>query len=290
MLLSIENIDKKIQCFFIFGKGGMKYVNEENKPGYYAVIPASVRYCKELKYPERLLYGEITSLLNKEGYCFASNRYFAELYGVIQGTVSRWISNLEKCGFIKVLLIRDDNKQIIERRIYITDNSCRNFMVDTYKQNRQYPCEQNKQYPISRNDKDTNINIRIDRFFNYIITKQKQNLTREFSNEADYEEFLIILEKLDMNYTKELIDIFTEENVSKIKYITFCIKEILCSNKKYLIGSVNKMQLIDIYDKCKKIQLENEDTTNKIRNFFEYYYASVIKKLEGLRRENDRTI
>ena len=76
----------------------MRYVNEENLPSYYAVIPASVRYCKDLKYPERLLYGEITSLINKEGYCFATNRYFAELYGVIKETVSRWISNLEKLG------------------------------------------------------------------------------------------------------------------------------------------------------------------------------------------------
>jgi len=45
-------------------------VNDDNKPGYYAVIPSKVRYCKELKFSERLLYGEITALLNKEGYCF----------------------------------------------------------------------------------------------------------------------------------------------------------------------------------------------------------------------------
>lgn len=70
-------------------KGEMYNVNEENRPSYYAIIPSNVRYCEELKYPERLLYGEITALAGKEGYCFATNKYFAELYHVIPGTISR---------------------------------------------------------------------------------------------------------------------------------------------------------------------------------------------------------
>lgn len=69
-------------------------MNEE-QVGYYAIIPASIRYNKDLKFPERLLYGEITALTNKEGYCFASNRYFANLYSVTIETISRWISHLK---------------------------------------------------------------------------------------------------------------------------------------------------------------------------------------------------
>ena len=115
-------------------KKGMRviYVNEENKPAYYAVIPSSVRYCEELKFAERLLYGEITALTGKEGYCFATNKYFSDLYGVIPGTISRWISHLERLGFIKVDIIKNEKQQIIERRIYINDNY-RNF-INTYKQ------------------------------------------------------------------------------------------------------------------------------------------------------------
>ena len=56
---------------------------------------------KKLKYAERLFYGEITALIGKEGYCFASNNYFAELYGVIPGTVSRWVSHLVKIRIYK---------------------------------------------------------------------------------------------------------------------------------------------------------------------------------------------
>ena len=120
----------------------MQNVNEQNRPAYYAIIPSEVRYCEELKYPERLLYGEITALAGKEGYCFATNKYFAELYHVIPGTISRWISHLEKLGFIKTEIITDDRNQILERRIYI-NNIYRDTMPYTYKQNKQYPYEQN---------------------------------------------------------------------------------------------------------------------------------------------------
>ena len=50
-------------------------MNEEKQPSYYAIIPSEVRYCEELKYPERLMYGEITALAGKEGYCFAKKIY-----------------------------------------------------------------------------------------------------------------------------------------------------------------------------------------------------------------------
>ena len=72
------------------------------KPSYFAVIPASVRYDKRLKPIERLLFGEITCLTNKDGYCFASSSYFAELYDTKRETISRYISNLAKYGYIKI--------------------------------------------------------------------------------------------------------------------------------------------------------------------------------------------
>ena len=52
---------------------------EENIINYYAIIPSTVRYDPDLKPSEKLLYGEITSLTNKMGYCFATNKYFADL-------------------------------------------------------------------------------------------------------------------------------------------------------------------------------------------------------------------
>ena len=254
-------------------------MNEQNKPAYYALIPSSVRYCEELKFAERLLYGEITALTGKEGYCFATNRYFSELYGVIPGTISRWISHLERLGFIQVEIIKNEKQQIIERRIYINDNY-REF-INTYKQNKQYPYEQNCLYPISKKAQYNNINIRIDRFFNYIIKKESKNPEKMTINQL--KELFELLDKLEFNYTEELISIFTKENIEKIKIIIFALKELLVSSKKILLSRADRNTVIFVYDNCKNKQEEYRDTENEIQNFFEYYYISLIKELEKAR-------
>ncbi|HJH55079.1 MAG TPA: helix-turn-helix domain-containing protein [Brachyspira hyodysenteriae] len=81
---------------------------------YFAVIPASVRYDKNLKPLAKLLYGEITALCNEKGYCWASNGYFAELYGVDNKTISRAIQQLEECGHIKC--VYDKTQQNNDKR------------------------------------------------------------------------------------------------------------------------------------------------------------------------------
>ena len=253
-------------------------MNEQNKPSYYAIIPSEVRYCEKLKYAERLLYGEITALAGKEGYSFATNKYFAELYGVIPGTISRWISHLENLGFIKVEIIKDEKNQIIERRIYINDKN-KDIIPFTYEQNKQYPYKQNKQYPMSRIDKYNNINIKIDRFFNYIINN-KGDGSKFFTNKGN-KEFLEILKRLELNYTEDLINQFTKENVEKIKIIIYALKELYKSNKRQLINRAIREEIIYVYDNCKNKQIECNGTTNEINNFFEYYYKSLINKLEN---------
>ena len=88
-------------------------MNEENKVNYYAIIPATVRYDKRLKPAEGLLYGEIIALANVNGYCYAKNRYFSELYQVSIETVSRWISHLQKLNYIKIEIKRNEKKEIL---------------------------------------------------------------------------------------------------------------------------------------------------------------------------------
>lgn len=92
------------------------------QPNYYAILPAFIRYDNDLPANARLLYGELTALANKKGYCFASNNYFAPLYGVTPQAVSKWIQALEKKGYITIEYIRE-NSAIIERRIYLKDTA-----------------------------------------------------------------------------------------------------------------------------------------------------------------------
>lgn len=88
----------------------------KEQPSYYAVITADVRYCKSLKANEKLLYAEITCLTHKEGYCWSGNKYFADLYGVSKDTVSKWITNLVKQGFLtRNIKYKDGTKQVEAR-------------------------------------------------------------------------------------------------------------------------------------------------------------------------------
>lgn len=96
---------------------------EQKQRGYYAIIPAKVRYCKQLPILARMLYGELTALANEKGYCWASNAYFAELYEVSKDRISRLISMLEISGFISTEIITDPKtKVVLKRKIYIEKN------------------------------------------------------------------------------------------------------------------------------------------------------------------------
>jgi len=57
----------------------------------------------DLDFGARVLWGEIAQLAEKNGYCFASNAYLAKLFGVSVATVKRWIGDLVKVGFVKVM-------------------------------------------------------------------------------------------------------------------------------------------------------------------------------------------
>lgn len=72
------------------------------QPNYYAVIPANVRYDSELTPNAKLLYGEITSLCDREGYCWATNNYFSKLYKTSDKTITRNLNLLEQKGYINI--------------------------------------------------------------------------------------------------------------------------------------------------------------------------------------------
>lgn len=90
------------------------------KPNYYSVTPAEVRYDESLSASEKLFYGEISALAQKEGYCWASSSYFEELYKVSRRTIYNWTNNLEKSGYIKIQYVKGKNGNLEGRKIFLT--------------------------------------------------------------------------------------------------------------------------------------------------------------------------
>ena len=137
--------------------------NEVNRIGYFAVIPATVLFNNELKPNEKLLYALITTLSNKEGYCYASNKYLGEKLNVDPQTISRWIGNLRKYNYLVVDIIRNENKEIIQRKIYPNDIP--------YLLNNRYPYVLNGQEGIDEKVKENNINY--NNINTHTVSKEK---------------------------------------------------------------------------------------------------------------------
>ena len=88
---------------------------------YYAIIPANIRYDDDLTPNAKLMYGEITALSNEQGYCYGTNKYFANLYTVSTVSVSNWIKQLNDKEYIRVkYMYMPGTTQIKERRIFIS--------------------------------------------------------------------------------------------------------------------------------------------------------------------------
>lgn len=86
-------------------------------PGYFAILPASVRYDNRLSASEKLMFSEITALAGRDGYAYAKNKYFAELYGVDERTIRRWIAKLADMKYVSVSMVKKANGSDDFRRI-----------------------------------------------------------------------------------------------------------------------------------------------------------------------------
>jgi len=74
-------------------------------------IPKEIWLSGQLSLMEKVLFVEIHSLDNERG-CFASNRHFAEFFGVSERQIRTYISSLREKGFINVT-IRNRNERVM---------------------------------------------------------------------------------------------------------------------------------------------------------------------------------
>lgn len=86
---------------------------------YFTVIPTTVRQDDQLSTNAKILYGDIVALASTGGYCYASNQYFAEAFGMTERSITRLISKLEERGHVRVRILRDKKSGLVTgRRIY----------------------------------------------------------------------------------------------------------------------------------------------------------------------------
>lgn len=192
-----------------------------DKPSYYSILTADVRYDEKLNASEKLLFSEITALSNKHGYCTAGNGYFSKLYNVSDRSVTRWIKHLKELGYLKyVPIYKKDSKEVDERRLYPLTNSKDPLDKNVYggRQKRPRPLDKNVEDNItSINNINTNNDI-------------KENSNKSNSNNKDnfdYKKFIEWFNELsDKNFrntetNRKLIrarlnEGYTKEDIAKV--------------------------------------------------------------------------
>ena len=103
----------------------------KEKPNYYAILTAEVRYSKALTPNAKLLYAELTALCNMNGKCTASTEYFCRLYEVSRVSIQKWLKNLEENNHIKrVNIYKQGSKEILTRVITLVNTPSKEKLTD----------------------------------------------------------------------------------------------------------------------------------------------------------------
>lgn len=156
-------------------------MNEVNNTGYYAILSYKILVDNRLKPNEKLLFAHITTLANKDGYCFASNRYFSKIFTegstdkngeLLTGealdkkiengkiTISKWLKSLVDYGYVKRVIVKDnDTNEVIERRLYPLIDAFGNFKSNTINSKSNRPDRNISNRPINSKSKYNNTSI-----------------------------------------------------------------------------------------------------------------------------------
>ena len=165
----------------------------EEKPIYYSIIPADVRYDEELTPNEKILYGEITALTNQKGECWATNSYFAKLYKVEIPSVSRWLRHLKAKQYIDIEILYKNNTKEIEKRVIKINGVPINKNVKTYKQNCYGGINKNVKENITSINNKENIDNKLSiqkKVFKKPTLEEVEAYCKERNNNVDAKRFI----------------------------------------------------------------------------------------------------
>lgn len=240
--------------------------NEINRIGYFAVIPATVLFNNELKPNEKLLYALITTLSNKEGYCYASNKYLGEKLNVDPQTISRWIGNLRKYNYLVVDIIRNENKEIIQRKIYPNDIP--------YLLNNRYPYVLNNQEGIDEKVKDNNINY--NNINTHTVSKEKF-LENVYLYDFEYKE--LINEYGDKKANKCIEELSLYKKSRGIEY-----KSDFATIKRWVVARVEEIE--ERQEKRSNNKKKNNRCNYEQREYSAEFFESLYDNIPPITSEN----
>lgn len=109
-----------------------------NCEGGFGIMPHRLRKAENISSSAKLLFCALVELQHEKGYCYASNRYLAieEFNGVSTRSIQLWLSELERDGWIKIIITRNEENEVVDRRIYTNLNQNiphENFMTPREK-------------------------------------------------------------------------------------------------------------------------------------------------------------
>ncbi len=113
----------------------------------YTILPEAIRKDKNLTFFEKVLYGEIAALTNKEGFCFATNKYLSEFFCKSTRYVSKGLSKLQNLGYLSLRIDKDGGN---DRKIYLGEMDKKTLFVPIVP----YPMEQTEQDPMEQMEPD----------------------------------------------------------------------------------------------------------------------------------------
>ena len=231
---------------------------ENLRAGYYSIIPTTILFNDKLKPNVKLLYAVITSLTTKEGYCYASNSYLGEKFDVDPKTISSWLKELRKFNYIIVEIIRNDKKEIIQRRIYINDSP--------YTLKNGYSSTLNNEDSIHQKIEDNNI---ITNNINTHIEQKKLFLKNVYLYEYEYNS---LIQEYGIDKTKKCIEeLSLYKNSKGVQYISD-----YDAIKRWVILRVNELENKKNQNEIKKnkTNYKNYEQRTYPDGFFEQLYAN----------------
>lgn len=94
-------------------------MNGEKKEQW-SFIPYSLRDNRNVSDGAKVLYLFLINLCSQEGYCWATNKYLSDITGKSEANIKRCLVELKTAKQIEIDIIRDDKKQVVQRKIFLT--------------------------------------------------------------------------------------------------------------------------------------------------------------------------